>query len=307
MAMPGLAPMPATVRGASAGSSRRRGRRPGRGFGRALRRRLLARAQARDRGADPGERSRLVVALRRDRHRVAAAQAELEERDQVLGVGDLGAGPDLDPGRAGPGHLDPVGGRPCVQAGRVIDGPVEALAQVARRAGGARRRRVLAERRGDVGFLRGGAQLLEARLVLDQAGEPAQHRDVGVGLRGDGHHEMRRLAVVPRDALGHLQHREPALADEVPVIDHAVRDHDAVAQIGVRHRLPGQHARAVGGLDAARRGEELGGLADRRLLGGGSRAEPHEQARAEGRRRCEHGVLSSRSNRRPFAGCCETH
>ena len=261
---------------------------------------LLASAQRRHRGADFGERPGLVVALGRDRHLVAAAQAELQQRDQVLGIRHPIAVAHLNAGRQRTGDLDPVGGGPCVQAGRVIDGPVEALAQVADRAGGGRPGGVLGQRCGDVRLAARGAELFEARLVLDQAGEAAQHRDVGVRLRGDGDHEMRGLAVVPRDAARDLEHGEPALPHEVAVVDHAVRDDDAVAEIGVRHSLPAQHAGAVGPVDAAGGGEQPGGLADRGLLARGSGGEAHQQAGpgarvCEGRRLREHGVLSSLS------------
>ncbi len=57
---------------------------------------------------------------------------------------------------------------------------------------------------------------------------------MGVGLRGDRHHQVGVLPVVPGDAAGHLEDGEPALAHQGAIVDHAVRDHHAVAEIGVR-------------------------------------------------------------------------
>lgn len=185
-----------------------------------------------------------------------------------------------------------------MQAGRVIDGPVEALAQVGRRARRGRCGLVLGERRGDVRLAARGAELFETRLVLDQAGEAAQNGDVRVRLRGDGDHEMGGLAVVPFDAAGDLQHRESALAHQMPVVDHAVGNDDAVTEIGVRHALAAQHALAIGAVDAAGGGEQASGLADRGLLAhwGGAEADQQPRSGALGRkcrRQREHGVLSS--------------
>jgi hypothetical protein len=123
--------------------------------------------------------------------------------------------------------------------------------------------------------------VLQPGLVLDQAGEPPKHRDVRVGLGGDGDHEMGHLPVVPEHPLRHLQHGEPAPADQVPVLDHAMRDDDAVPEIGVRHGFPPQHALAVGGIDAAGGHQKLRRLANRGLFGGGPGGAAHEDAGGE--------------------------
>lgn len=70
----------------------------------ARRRRLLAGAETGDRGADPGERAGFVVAAGRDGDRVAAAQAELQQDDQVRAVRDDDAVAERGVGRRLPPH-----------------------------------------------------------------------------------------------------------------------------------------------------------------------------------------------------------
>ena len=64
---------------------------------------------------------------------------------------------------------------------------------------------------------------------------------MGVGLGGDGDDEAHGLAVVPGDAFGDLQDRQPRLAHHGAVLDHAVGDGDALAEEGFGHRLAPQH------------------------------------------------------------------
>ncbi|GJE72386.1 hypothetical protein CHKEEEPN_3941 [Methylorubrum podarium] len=104
-----------------------------------------------------------------------------------------------------------------------------------------------------------------------------------VRLRGDSDDEVGGLAVVPFDAAGDLEDSESALAHQMAVVDHAVRDHHAVAEIGVRHALSAQHALAIGAVDAAGGGQQPGGLADRGLLARRDGSEADQQPRAGAR------------------------
>ena len=77
-------------------------------------------------------------------------------------------------------------------------------------------------------------------------------------------------------AFRRLQDREADLPHHGAVLDHAVRDGDAVAEEGVGDHFAPHHRVDIGRVDAAGGHQHLGGFADRRLLGGGMGAETDE-------------------------------
>ncbi|MNR14425.1 hypothetical protein D3C85_1309000 [compost metagenome] len=187
---------------------------------------------------------------------VAEFGADLQQADQVLGVGHFVAVADLQRGGKAARLLGPQPCRPCVQAVGVVHLPAEAEAQVA--GGGLRRGRChravvqRADQRVGVG---GGEQLAQSRLVLQQAGQAAQQRDVLVGLRGDGDHQMHALARIPLHAIRHLQDGDAGFVDQVTVFDHAVRNGDAMTQKSIGNGFAAQQAVDVGSADAAGLGQ----------------------------------------------------
>ena len=82
-----------------------------------------------------------------------------------------------------------------------------------------------------------------------------------------------RLARVPLDAVGHLQDGEAGGVDEVAVLEQAVGDGDAAAEVGVGDLLPTEHRVGVLGGDVAVLDQQPGGAADRVLLVGDRLAE----------------------------------
>ena len=186
------------------------------------------------------------------------------------------AATDAQDGAGAAGSVDPVRGGPRVQAVRIIADPGETLGEIDGRGGGDALHRRVGQGGDDLAGVGRARQGVERGLVLHEAGQAAQYGDVGVGLGGDGDDEAGGLALVPDDPFGDLQDREANLPHHGAVLDHAVRDGDAVAEESVGDRLAPHHRVDIGGVDAAGRHQHLGGFADRRLLGGGVSAETHE-------------------------------
>ena len=197
---------------------------------------------------------------------------QLQQGHEVFGVARLAAHAHAHAGGKAPGRFHPLLGRARVQAVGVGHEPVKALGKVARRGGiGSRGGGALLEGGQDVvGVLRGG-QLVQRGLVLQQAGEAAQQRQVLVRLRGDGKDERGALLGIPGHALRHLQHGNAGARNHVAIGNLPVRNGHAVAQKGVGRLLARQQAVDIGGGDAACIGQQLPGLADGLgLVGGGS-------------------------------------
>ena len=94
---------------------------------------------------------------------------------------------------------------------------------------------------------------------------------VGTGSDADRH--IGGLAFAPGDALRELEHLHAGFQHQIAGIGGAVRNGDAVAQIGGRLQFALQHAVHVTGADAAGFGQGGGHLADGLLLIGGSGAQ----------------------------------
>ncbi len=109
----------------------------------------------------------------------------------------------------------------------------------------------------------------------EHVGQIGQDLQVLVGFGGDADHQIDPITRVPLHAVRHLQHRHARVLDQSAVLGHAVRDGDAVAEIGVGHLLAGQQAVHIAGLDEARVDEQLTDLADRLRLIARARAQAY--------------------------------
>jgi hypothetical protein len=138
---------------------------------------------------------------------------------------------------------------------------------------GLRQGRVGVEAAQDEPGILGGCQALRQLGVAEHLGQAAQHRDVLVALGGDGDHQPRPVIAVPAHAVRHLQHGNGGGRDQAAVAALPVWDGDAVAEEGIGLLLAPEHAVRIGRRDGAGIGQELRGLADRRLLVGRSGAE----------------------------------
>lgn len=215
----------------------------------------------------------------------------MQQADQALGIGGLVTGADLGAGRKAARGLRPASGRARVQAAGVGDGPFEPFGQVGGRGGAGVGCAVAGQRGHDHGRVVGGEQRFQLGRILDQAGQPAQQGDVGVGLGGDAHHQAGGLAGVPFHALGQLQHRDAVAAHQVPVFAHAVRNRQAVAQESIRQAFAPPHAGVVARRHASGCHQQLGGLGNGVVLVAGSGAQAHQVGGDGGNRRRGQGGL----------------
>lgn len=203
-----------------------------------------------------------IGAFGRNTHGIALAKPELQQRHQTLGIGRLIARANLGAGRETPSRLSPARGRARVQSAGVSNGPVETLGQVRHRNVSGRDCDIAGQRIDDFACIGGSEQPLQRGLVLDQAGQPAQQGDVGIGLGGNANHQAGDLAGVPFHAFRQLQHRNAVAAHQVAVLAEPVRDRHAMAEEGVRQRLAASHAGLVARRHAAGSDQHLGHLGD---------------------------------------------
>ncbi len=122
--------------------------------------------------------------------------------------------------------------------------------------------RITGQRIDDFTCIGSSEQPLQRGLVLDQAGQPAQQGDVGIGLGGNANHQAGDLAGVPFHAFRQLQHRNAVAAHQVAVLAEPVRDRHAMAEEGVRQRFAASHAGLVARRHAAGSDQHLGHLGD---------------------------------------------
>ncbi|MOA18808.1 hypothetical protein D3C78_1391490 [compost metagenome] len=94
-----------------------------------------------------------------------------------------------------------------------------------------------------------------------------------VGAGGNADHHKGGLAFAPLNALRELEYLYAGIQHQFTGIGSAVRDGDAVTQIGGGLQLALQHAVHVGGADAAGFGQCGGNLLDGCLLAAGSCAQ----------------------------------
>ena len=89
---------------------------------------------------------------------------------------------------------------------------------------------------------------------------------------GDADDEVSGFVVFPIDAVRHLQHGDGGFLDEVTALRCAVRDSNAVAEVGVFLGFTRKHAVHIGGLNFAIFGKQSRDLADgvRFVPGGGA-------------------------------------
>ncbi len=100
-----------------------------------------------------------------------------------------------------------------------------------------------------------------------------QQRQVLVGAGGNADRHIGDLAVAPGDALRELENLHAGFQHLIAGVGGAVRNGDAIAEIGGGLQLARQHAVHVTGADAARFGQGGGHLADGLLLTVGSGAQ----------------------------------
>ncbi len=212
--------------------------------------------------AQCGQQGRGIGALGRHADRVAMAQPELQQRHQALGIGSLIARSDLCAGREAARCFSPARGRACVQPVGIGDGPVETLGQVSHRHSGGRGRNIAGQRADDLARICRGEQALQRCVILDQAGQPAQQGDVGIGLGGNADHQAGDLARIPLHALRELQHGNAIAAHQVTILAQPVRNGHAMAEEGVRQRLATPHAGLVTRRNAAGSDQHLRHLGD---------------------------------------------
>ena len=124
-----------------------------------------------------------------------------------------------------------------------------------------------------VGVRRAGQRLGHA-VAIQHVRELTQDVEVFVGLRGDRHQQVHPGAVVPRDALRKLQHAHARGAHVAPALRRAMRNRDAVAQIGGGLCLAGKQALAVFGRHTAGFDQRGGGLVQRRAPVSGAATQP---------------------------------
>ena len=108
--------------------------------------------------------------------------------------------------------------------------------------------------------------------VADDGTEAFQHAEVFVIAGSDADDEVGGFVVFPIDAVRYLQHGDGGFLDEVTALRCAVRDGDAVAEIGVFLGFSREHAVHIGGLDFAVFSKQGRDLADgvRFVPGGGA-------------------------------------
>jgi hypothetical protein len=77
---------------------------------------------------------------------------------------------------------------------------------------------------------------------------------------------MRGFAGIPGHASRHLHHCNTCLLDQVAVLGQSVWNRDSIAEIGVSHLLPTEHAGDITRVNVPTVHQELTGLADSLLL-----------------------------------------
>lgn len=210
---------------------------------------------------------------RGDAQRAARLGAELQKGPEALAIRRLRAGADEHVGIEPLGGLDERGRRARVQPVRTghhgVGGEIEI------RLFGRRDVHLppLGAQRGDhVERIAGDREAADQLVVVQDVGEIAENFDVLVGLRRDADNDVRGLSWQPGDPGGHLEDGDAGALDQRAVFRQAVRDRDALAEIGVGHLLARQHALGIAWLDAARADQQLGDLADGALFRRGLRA-----------------------------------
>jgi hypothetical protein len=160
-----------------------------------------------------------------------------------------------------------VAGRACRPWG-VTDDDVEAAGEILRHLSGRRALHRLPAWPGcqpahDLLRIAGVREALSLRGIAQHVGQIGQNLQVLVRACGDAHDQMHPLTGVPFHACGDLQYRYAGFPNQIAVLGHAVWDSDAVAEKGIGHPFPRQHAVGIGRCDAAGIDQELGHLADR--------------------------------------------
>ena len=161
------------------------------------------------------------------------------------------------------GHFDKHRRRPCVQARRAADDHLHGLRAgevLGRRAG--RGAAASAEAGDDVGRVGSRRQAVGQRWIVQHIGQAGQHLQVLVRACGDADHEVDGLTCIPRDASRYLHHGDARAADQLAVLRHAMRDGDAVAEIGVGLLLAAEHAVDVARCNVAVGRQQRPDLAD---------------------------------------------
>ena len=234
-----------------------------------------------------------IVALRGNVKGLPVGDAQLQQGHEVFGIARLLPVSHAHAGGKAPGRFHPLLGGARVQAVGIGHAPVKALRVVDGRglgsgvSGGGRCCRQL-QRAQDVARICRAGQLLQRGLVLQQARQAPQQRQVLVRLRGNGEDERGALPRVPLHAAGHLQHGDAGALNQVPVGNLSVRNGHAAAQIGIGRLLARQQALHIGRGDAAGGHQQLPRLPDGGGLVGGRGAQLNQFGADEG---FGHGVF----------------
>src|SRR5258707_1969028 len=193
--------------------------------------------------------------------------AQLQQGDEALPVGNGIVVSHLDVSLKSLGQIDKGGSRTCMKSSLVQDHRIEEVRIISCiGAPGGRGRPLSCQGFNDGGRI--GRLVKASRLfrVAQPTGEPSQHLNMFVGLGSDAYDQMRCFAGIPVHASRHLHYRNTRLLDQVAVFGQSMWNRNSIAEIGVSHLFPAEHAGNIASVNVPTVHQELTGLADDLLL-----------------------------------------